>query len=405
MQLVERHRIHKNSSRGKIIDQKLFLAKNLYNSAIYAFRKHYEATKTYLGYHALEKQFSSTNQPDYRALPAKVSQHVLMQADEAFKSFFKALKAYAKNPKKFNAPPNIPGFKHKTKGRNMLVYTSQAISRKDLSPSGIKELPLPTKILYKDICQVRIVPGDLYHTVEIVYNRLEKPAVNNNIYAALDPGITNLATVVTTNSSPLIVPGGPLKSINQYYNKKRAELQSQLGKDQKTSKRIKKLTSKRNDKITDYMHKASRYIVNHLVSRGVSKLVIGHNKAWKQETNIGKVNNQNFVSIPHSKFFSMLKYKCALEGIEVVEREESYTSKCSFLDLEPIKKQKSYMGQRVSRGLFISKGGIKINADINGSYNILRKEIPDAFSNGIEGVLVHPMRCKPHKNMIWNKIL
>ena len=405
MQLVERHRINKNSYRGKILDHKLFLSKNLYNSAIYAFRKHYEANKTYLGYHALEKQFSSTNQPDYRALPAKVSQHVLMQADEAFKSFFKALKSYNKNPKKFSGPPKIPGFKHKIKGRNMLVFTSQAISRKDLSPSGIKELPLPTKILYKDICQVRIVPGDLYHTVEIIYNKLEKSQADTKNYAALDPGITNLATVVTTNSSPLIVPGGPLKSINQYYNKKRAELQSQLDKNQKTSKRIKKLTSKRNDKINDYMHKASRYIVNHLVSHSVSKLVIVHNKAWKQETNIGKQNNQNFVSIPHNKFFNMLKYKCSLEGIEVVEREESYTSKCSFLDLETIKKQNSYMGKRLYRGLFISKDEIKINADVNGSYNILRKEIPDVFNKGIEGVLVRPMRCKPHKNKLWNKIL
>jgi putative transposase len=405
MQLVERHRINKKSYRGKILDQKLFLSKNLYNSAVYAFRKYYESTKTYLGYHALEKQFSSTDQADHRALPAKVSQQVLMQADEAFRSFFKAIKSYSKNPKKFTGPPKIPGFKHKVNGRNALIFTSQAISRKDLSPSGIKELPLPTKILYKDICQVRIIPGDVYHTVEIVYNKQEKPTVNTNIYAALDPGVTNLATVVTTNSAPLVITGGPLKSINQYYNKKRAELQSKLKGDQKTSKRIRKLTSKRNDKISDYMHKASRYLVNHLVYRGVSKLVIGHNKAWKQETNIGKKNNQNFVYIPHSKFFAMLRYKCALEGIEVVEREESYTSKCSFLDLEKIKKQNKYMGKRVSRGLFISSSGRKINADVNGSYNILRKEIPDAFGNGIEGILVCPMRLKPHKNKPWNKIL
>jgi len=150
------------------------------------------------------------------------------------------------------------------------------------------------------------------------------------------------------------------------------------------------------------MHEASRYLVNHLVSQGVSKLIIGHNKLWKQETNIGKCNNQNFVSIPHSRFFAMLKYKCNLEGISIVEREESYTSKCSFLDLEPIKKQTKYVGLRVKRGLFRSQSGININADVNGSYNILRKEIPEAFSQGIEAVVVQPVRVNPYQNKLWN---
>lgn len=404
MQLVERHRVNIRSPQGKILDKKLFLAKNLYNSAIYAIRKQFEETKTYIGYHKLEKQFASTNQPDYRALPAKVSQHVLMQADGAYSTFFKALKAYQKNPKKFLAPPQLPGFKHKFKGRNMLVFTAQAVSKKDLSLSGIKEFILPTKLLYRDICQVRIIPGNPYHTVEIVYNKLEKQPVTGNVYAALDPGITNLATVVTTNSVPLIIPGGPLKSINQFYNKKRAELQLKLDKNKKTSRRIRKLTNKRNDKITDYMHKASRYLVNHLVDRGVSKLVIGHNKTWKQETNIGRRNNQNFVSIPHNKFFSMVKYKCQLEGIEVTEREESYTSKCSFWDLEKIKKHDSYMGSRTYRGLYKSASGRTINADVNGALNILRKEIPEVFNRGIEAVLVQPVRCKPYQDRVWNKI-
>lgn len=405
MQLVERHRINKNSYKGKILDKKLFLSKNLYNSAVYHFRKHFEITGTYLGYHVLDKQFALENQIDYRALPAKVAQHVLMQVDDAFKSFFKALKSFRKNPVKFTSAPKLPGFKHKTKGRNLLIFTSQAISKKKMSPSGIAELPLPTKIPHKDICQVRITPGDIYHTIEIVYNKTEKPKSNGNVIAALDPGVSNLATVTFTKGSPIIIPGGPLKSINQFYNKKRSELQSKLTGDQKTSKQIKKLTSKRNDKISDYMHKASRYLVNHLVSHGVFKLVIGHNKSWKQETNMGNKNNQNFINIPHSKFFALLKYKCALEGIDIVEREESYTSKCSFLDLEPIKKQKKYMGRRLKRGLFKSKSGTKINADVNGSYNILRKEIPEAFSDGIEAVLVQPIRIKPYKNKLWNIFL
>lgn len=405
MQLVEKHRIHKKSYKGKLIDHKLFLSKNLYNSAIYAIKNHFKETGSHLNYDGLAKLFASTNQPDYRALPAKVSQQILKQVDLAFKSYFKALKSFKKNPSKFKSSPRLPSYKHKITGRNALVFTNQAISKRDLSPSGIKELPIPTKIEFKDICQVRIIPGDLYHTVEIIYEKAERPKANGNKYTAIDPGVTNFVTASFTSGKPLIIPGGPLKSINQYYNKKKSDLQSSLRNSQRTSLKIKKLTSKRNDKISDYMHKASRYLVNHLVNHGVSTVVIGHNKSWKQETNIGKISNQNFVSIPHSKFFAMLKYKCALEGIEVVEKEESYTSKCSFLDGEEIKKHESYLGKRISRGLFRSKNGRVINADVNGSYNILRKEIPNAFSDGIEGVLVHPVKVKPHKNKIWNAFL
>jgi putative transposase len=180
-----------------------------------------------------------------------------------------------------------------------------------------------------------------------------------------------------------------MKSVNQYYNKTKAKLQSKLENDKRTSKRIEKLTLKRNNKINDYLHKASRYIVNQLVSKDISKLIIGYNKQWKQDINIGKRNNQNFVNIPFYKFISMLEYKCELEGVEMITHEESYTSKCSFLDNEPIKKHDSYLGKRIKRGLFRSSKGELINADLNGSYNIMRKVVPN-FTNGIEGVVVHP---------------
>jgi putative transposase len=189
--------------------------------------------------------------------------------------------------------------------------------------------------------------------------------------------------------NPIIINGKPLKSINQFYNKRKAQFQSKL-KNNKTSKKINKLSNKRNNKINDYLHKSSRFLVNQLVSKNISKLIIGYNKQWKQDINIGKRNNQNFVNIPFYKFIFMLKYKCELEGVEVILNEESYTSKCSFLDLEDVRKHEKYKGRRTKRGLFISSKNKLINADLNGSYNIMRKVVPNVFTNGIEDVVVHP---------------
>lgn len=166
-----------------------------------------------------------------------------------------------------------------------------------------------------------------------------------------------------------------MKSINQFYNKRKAELQSKLSGNRKTSNKINSITRKRNNKIKNYLHKASRCIVNHLVSNDVNTLIIGKNDNWKQETNIGKKNNQNFVSIPHSQFIDMLSYKCKLVGIAIMMTEESYTSKCSFIDNEEMKHQEDYKGKRVKRGLFRTNKGKLINADLNGSLNIMRKVI------------------------------
>ena len=183
---------------------------------------------------------------------------------------------------------------------------------------------------------------------------------------------------------PILINGKPLKSINQYYNKKLANLKSKLRNEKKTSKRIKSLTNKRNNKVNDYLHKTSRLITNYLVSNNINTLVVGKNKEWKQDVNIGKKNNQNFVQIPHSRLIDMLLYKCKLRGINVIITEESYTSKCSFLDDEGIKKHKVYKGNRIKRGLFKSSEGVLINADVNGSLNILKKVVGKFNYNPIE---------------------
>jgi putative transposase len=209
---------------------------------------------------------------------------------------------------------------------------------------------------------------------------------DNGRYCSIDLGINNLATIGSNVIKPVIINGKPLKSINQYYNKKLSEYKSKLDtiNKQKTSKRIQRLTKKRNNKINDYLHKSSRYIINHLVSNHINTLIIGKNDGWKQEVNIGDRTNQNFVNIPHSKFIDIINYKCKLVGINTIVNEESYTSKCSFLDDEEICKHLTYCGNRIKRGLFKSKHNKLINADLNGSLNIMKKVVGKFNYNPIE---------------------
>ena len=212
---------------------------------------------------------------------------------------------------------------------------------------------------------------------------------DNGNYMGIDLGINNLATITTNNGICEIVNGKPLKSINQYYNKKRSKYQS-------IKKKTDKLTFKRNNKVNDYLHKASRYIMNQAVSNRINTIVVGLNKRWKQDINLGTENNQKFISIPHSRFINMLKYKCKLEGIRFIVREESYTSKASFLDFDYIPNLKesnnhTFSGKRIKRGLYVSKKGM-INADVNGSFNILRKEVGDGSIPADIGFVFNPRR-------------
>jgi IS605 OrfB family transposase len=417
MQLVEQHIISKGDSRFQTIGEAAFASKNLYNAANYNYRQEFIKNNRYIPYQELAKEMKETS--EYKALPAKVAQQVLIVLDKNWKSFFAAIQEWKANKSKFNGRPKLPKYKEKQKGRNLLIYTIQAISKRFLKQSIIKPsgLDILVKTKQKEINQVRIIPRKTHYVVEVIYTQQETQAeVNKNYIAGVDIGLNNLAAVASNKPGfvPLLVNGRPLKSINQFYNKRRASLQSQLenpkkgaglsaDKDRKcalsstgvsksTSRRIDRLTDKRNRRIKHELHVASLLIVDHLVKEQIGTLVIGKNKNWKQEINIGKKNNQNFVSIPHARFVDMLKYKAELQGIEVYTPEEGYTSKCSFLDLEPIEKHETYVGQRIKRGLFCSKEGILINADINGACNIIRKVAPNAFADGVEGAVVRPLK-------------
>lgn len=385
MILIEKHIIKKSNVIFKELDQMCFLSKNLYNSVLYTIRQYYFNTKQYKNRYEIINEYTKNNQIDYRALPAKISQEIINQVDNNFKSFFNSLKS-----NKIKHKISIPKYLDKN-ARNILQFNKQTISIKELRNGYIKlsglTFKIKTKTNLENIQAARVIHKGSHIIIEILFKKdVKQLKTDNNKYCAIDLGVNNLCTVTSNVIKPLIINGKPLKSINQYYNKQLSILKSQQITKNYNKNKIQQLSLKRNNKINDYIHKSSRYLVNHLVSNNISKLIIGYNKEWKQETNMSKQNNQNFVQIPYLKLINLIKYKCELEGIDVIIREESYTSKCSFLDNEQICKHNKYLGKRIKRGLFKTFKGLLINADINASLNILRKEVPNAFNNtnGIE---------------------
>ena len=377
MKLVEIHQIKRGERHFDEIDDLCFKSKNLFNSALYTVRQHFFETGKYLNYYSVDKNFKETNQPDYRALPIQVSQQTLKGLDKAFASFFMLHKKFKEG--KYPNKPNIPHYKDKIDGRYAVTYTNQCFSKPMLRKGIIQpygtNLQIVTKCIPKTINQIKLVKVNKNTAnVIIIYTIPDpKPKEDNKRYASIDLGVNNFAIVSRNVIKSFIVNGRPIKSINQFFNKTLAVLQSK-GKGLCQHKKD-TLSRWRMNHLNDYLHKASRYIVNQLVSNNINTLVIGYNKGWKQDANIGKVNNQKFVQIPFLKFVNMLEYKCQLVGITVVRQQESYTSKCSFLDNEPIKKHTEYAGKRIKRGLFKSRNGKLINADLNGSLNILKKAV------------------------------
>jgi len=434
VQRVEKHIITKNDVNADIIDNLCFLSKNLYNSVNYILRqicfqkfdnisdfkdliKSFKIEdKVYykIDEYDLTTRLAELDQLDFRALPIASSQQVIKLLYKNWKSFFASIKLYKRNPDKFKGQPQIPDYKDKN-GRNIIIFTNQQCKIKNncihfpklkrvkdeivndkLEISSQQLKPIKTNVTKID--QIRIIPQTSCYVVEIVYTKEveECKELNDKLYLGIDVGVNNLATCVNNAGlDPFIVNGKIVKSINQYYNKQKAYLQGfvhDIGSTG-TSKRIKRLCLKRENKIHDYFHKASRYIVDYCLDNSIKTIVIGHNKDQKQEINMSKQNNQNFVSIPYCKLIRQLRYKGEEVGIELIETEESYTSKCSFLDLENMKHSDNYLGKRMHRGQFRSKNRKLINCDVQGAFNIMRKVVPTIFNDqGIEGLRLNPIR-------------
>jgi putative transposase len=406
MHLVEQHVIDRADPRFAIIDEAAFKSKNLYNAALYEIRQAFFHEGKYLNYNEMDRRMQPHEA--YKALPAKVSQQILMLLDNNWKSFKEARKAYEEDPSKFTGRPRLPNYKHKTEGRNILVYTVQALSKPGMRdglirPSG---LPITIETEHTVVDQVRIVPRIGHYVVEIIYTKEPFQAnVDPSFCVGIDLGVTNLAAIASNREgfAPQLVNGRPLKAWNQWYNKRMKELKKLLPKEdrERVTKQMERITNRRNRRIHHYLHTASKRIIDFLVENGIGTVIIGKNPLWKQEVHNGRQNNQNFVSIPHARFIDMLTYKAALVGITVEVTEESYTSKASFLDLDEIptytpndETQHIFSGKRTGKRnrLYRTKDGRKICADVNGAYNILRKSKPDAFAKGTAGYVVHPVR-------------
>ena len=399
MNLTETHQIRPNHKLYSICDELCFKSKNLYNAALFEFRQSYfDKEVDTLNWQNLNRIFNQNNQFDYRELPSKVSNTVLKKLGNNISSFW----SLVKKPD-YKKKVRLPKYLHKTDGRFIVEFNKQTFSNKRDEDNNLiickssLNLKIPTKV--ENPQQIRIVPKTGCYLIEVVYEIKENKIKQNQRVASIDLGLNNLATVVTNDGdNPILISGGKIKSINQYYNKITSKKKALLPYNVFTSKSLDRLWLKRNNKISYEIHKITKFLANYFDERDVSKVIIGNNSGWKNGINLGRRNNQNFVSIPYSKFINQLTYKCQLLGIEVITREESYTSKASFLDYDEIPNYKDeikpkFSGKRIKRGLYKSTTR-KINADVNGAYNIMAKENPNYIIGKREQLGFNPILIK-----------
>ncbi len=411
MKRVEQHVIEKIHPQFRALDEMALASKNLWNLANYHVRQAFIFQHTYLNNTAIFHRIKQTEA--YQALPAKVANQVLLHLHVAWIAFFEAMEVYRAHPERFGGRPGLPKYLHKTQGRNLLVFELGCIWKAELRLREIAVSQLgrlvETKQQPNSVHQVRIVSKGDHYVVEVVYQTEGKRAegLDPELFVALDPGVNVLAALTSNKPGfvPRLVSGGPLKAVNQLYNKQREQKQKQLAKakePQFTSHRLDRITTKRNRRIMHSLHTASRRIIELLVAERIGTLVLGKNPFWKTRVELGKMHNQEFVQIPHAKFLEMLTYKAEAVGIRVMVTEESYTSKASFLDLDVLptydpsqgadqEAQPHFSGYRDGRWYRV-KGRAPIHSDVNGSYNIGRKVFPTAFGRGIEATAVRPRR-------------
>lgn len=406
---VEKHIIKKSNQYYSMLDDFCFKSKNLYNHANYIIRKEFMENNNYIGYNNLDKLLKAdTEFPDYRQMPtAQSAQQLLRLLDSNWKSFFRSIKDYSKNPSKYLGRPKLPKYKSKS-GKFVLILTKQEVKLKNNKlkfPKTFNGFTISPHFItnenFSSFQQVRFIPYKNQITVELVYNIevLDDKLTDNGRYLSIDLGLDNLATITTNiGLKPIIINGKGLKSINKYYNKQISyyrSLAKKLNNSDYTNK-MNRLTIKRNNKINDYMHKASKYIIDYAVSNNINTIIIGNNKNWKQNSSMSKLVNQSFIQIPHQRLIDCISYKAEQSRLNIIITEERYTSGTSFLDSELPTKEYYNISRRIKRGLFISNNGIKINADVNGSLQVMKKVFPNVFNNsntnGIEAVVLQPIR-------------
>ena len=388
VQRCEQIIIKKNHPKFKIIDEMCFNSKNLYNEANYVIRQKFIESGEYIPYKDMNFEFKTHE--NYKLCFSQPANCTLRLLDKNWKSYFKAIKDWKEHPNKYLGMPKLPKYLPKD-GRfpwmipnNQLVYDYEK-STIYIRNRHMNDYDWHCRCLGRPI-QVRFIPHGNHYTMEIIYEieieDIDKDMVSERI-AAIDIGVDNLVTM-TNNimESPIIINGKPLKSINQQYNKQKAKMQSDLMKrnGQHWSNKLETLSYKRNQRIKNYMHNTSALIIKWCVEHNIDTLVVGKNDTWKQE----KKHMQNFTSIPYEMLLGQLQYKCENAGIKYIEVNEAYTSGTSYLDNEAPIKENYNKERRIQRGLFQAKNML-INADVNGSLQIMRKVFPDSYTGyGIE---------------------
>ena len=392
------------------------ISNNLYNVALYNIRQYFFSQKMFLNYES--NYHMCKNNKNYTFLQAGVAQQTLKVVDRNFKSFFNLLRK-CKNGNYRYQDVKIPYYR-KTGDYFNLILSTNAINIKNgcfklpisreyrKSHSDIQDIliPFPERLNNVELKEVRICPYDngRYFKIQYVYHCYKKDSnVNPTNIMAIDLGDENLATCTSNVGTPFIMDGRKLKSINRQWNKEKARLQSiAMKQGQRTTHKINRITNKRNNRVNDTIKKTARYIINNCLEYQIGTLIVGYNKDFKKSVNLGKINNQNFVQIPLGGLRQQLAFLCWTYGIEYIEQEESYTSKSSFIDndiLPEYKAEKSYHGEfsgkRIHRGLYQSKDGIVINADVNGSANIGRKSKQNFNIEELSiGLLASPKRIR-----------
>jgi putative transposase len=391
-------------------------AKTVHNCASYLMRQSFFDGKLIPWATAdklLKRGFSE--HPSYSALPAVMSQAIIKRIGSDWNGFFGALAEWKKSPGKFKAMPRIPGYSKKSKTaimpfKDMSCRDGHLIFPKKAGLEPIRVNCCENQILkakgdQQIILEIRFVPHGSCYWLEVVYekrsaeaDRTKSVLLDKKKLLSIDLGINNLATLVSDQPGfrPVLINGLVVKSVNHLYNRDVAKLRSKGHKKLIEAKSVKRFCW-----INDHFHKASRLVIQTCLDHDLGTLVIGHNPGWKQDVNIGKVNNQKFVSIPHAKLIEQIRYKAEEYGIQVIVREESYTSKASALDLDPVPTYDTkndakhrFSGRRVKRGLYQAASGLQVNADVNGALNVLRKEIGDSFFKAVadEGNVFRPKR-------------
>lgn len=391
------------------------LSKNVYNESLYNIRQHYFAEKSFLRYEAnypIEKLSEN-----YKLLGANLAQQTMKCVDSAFRSFFALLKLVEKRqysrdavriphylPKDGLYPLHLPESFMKEDGTMLIPMSPLMKKRTDIR---IK-LNFPPQIRDKKIHQIHIVPKQGGKWFEATYlfdiEDTEKIDLDQTKALAIDLGINNFATCATSDGHAFIIDGKKIKSQNQWYNRYRVRLSSikDRQKIKGDTKLMSRITEKRNHQIQDFIYCSAKYIVNYCVKNRIGNVVIGYNDGFQDRVNLGKINNQKFVMIPYGKFKDRLKFLCERYHINYQEQEESYTSKASFLDNDempvwnprnPV--QGSFSGKRIKRGLYQTKHGTLINADVNGALNIMRKsKLTDLSVLQCRGEVITPTRIR-----------